>query len=349
MSREREKRDATRHTSGSVWKSARTDEKLGGAYVASVLKARQPTPPEGQGGGGAPRRRPAQQKASACAGIDHDDQAARAPMQPLLATKPVGEAAGGGTAGAHEAAGAMGAMGETRASFEWNPAASLIGGADDGEYEELLAPEGGAEGASAPPGGASATQMVAGRQDDADGGGVGVGSSLLDGNFDESESAASFAEALRAWRGEAPPPQPAATRPSRFRAVMEAKEQRPQPAAAAAQPTLADKVLALRLELGLAPNTSMADAVREANAAVGLAPQGSLTDQVGRLLRETGIEVEPGAAGGAAAPAETPATDPEPAGSMRPDSASRAVVTQTPQASSFYERFLEQKRKDGVA
>ena len=69
--------------------------------------------------------------------------------------------------------------------FEWNPAAALPGDGD--EYEELLGPEGG---------------------DDLGGGGG--GGSLLDGAYDEGESAASFQDAVAAWRAGNAAPAPAA-------------------------------------------------------------------------------------------------------------------------------------------
>ena len=71
------------------------------------------------------------------------------------------------------------------AMFEWNPAAALPGDGD--EYEELLGPEGG---------------------DDLGGGGG--GGSLLDGAYDEGESAASFQDAVAAWRAGNAAPAPAA-------------------------------------------------------------------------------------------------------------------------------------------
>ena len=107
---------------------------------------------------------------------------------------------------------------------------------------------------------------------------------------------------------------------------------------------------ALKTELGLPADAPLVDAVREANAAVGLGAHGSLAEQVGRLLRETGIKVVAGAAGGAA-PTPTPPRSPRPgSGSPRPPSRSAgSMTTQTQPATSFYERFLEQKRRDGVA
>ena len=110
------------------------------------------------------------------------------------------------------------------------------------------------------------------------------GGSLLVGAFDEDESAASFQEALRAFRGENKAARNAgasaaastggvpAQRASRFSV--------PQPAAAPVEPTLADKVAALKGELGLASDLSMVEAVAAANSAVGLDTIGSLADQV---------------------------------------------------------------------
>ena len=186
------------------------------------------------------------------------------------------------------------------------------------------------------------------------------GGSLLVGAFDEDESAASFQEALRAFRGENKAARNAgasaaastggvpAQRASRFSV--------PQPAAPL-EPTLADKVAALKGELGLASDLSMVEAVAAANSAVGLDTIGSLADQVGRLLRETGIQVSRSAAPPPAAPtASSPGggtasagTSTAEAGGGRPSSSQGVMTTQTQPTSSFYERFLEQKRKDGVA
>ena len=111
---------------------------------------------------------------------------------------------------------------------------------------------------------------------------------------------------------------------------------------------------ALKGELGLASDLSMVEAVAAANSAVGLDTIGSLADQVGRLLRETGIQVSRSAPaaptasspGGGKASAGTSTAE---AGGGRPSSGQGVMTTQTQPTSSFYERFLEQKRKDGVA
>ena len=194
----------------------------------------------------------------------------------------------------------------------------------------------------------------------------GGGGALLEGNFDEDESAASFQEALRAFRGEAPAPAPA--RKSRFQLA--------QPAAspAASEPTLADKVHALKTELGLPMEMSMVDVVSQANSVVGLQPIGTLADQLGRLLRECGVKARRGQAGGGAdgggggssggggagsGPASPSAggkasfgtsTAVDVGDGSRPGSARSSSVggTQTAAPKSNYERFLEQKRKDGV-
>ena len=77
---------------------------------------------------------------------------------------------------------------------------------------------------------------------------------------------------------------------------------------------------------------------------------------MGRLLRQTGVKATPGCAPVAkaalAAPAEsgTGCGSPLGAGSSsgsRPGTASGAA-TQTQQGKSFYERYLEQQRKDGI-
>ena len=135
----------------------------------------------------------------------------------------------------------------------------------------------------------------------------------------------------------------------------------PVPAASSFQAWMAgDGDLRAALEeLGLPAEASMVDAVTAANRIVGFDSIGSLTDQVGRLLRETGIQPVRGAAGGATSAGtateagELPADVSDGASSRpssaRPPSSRGAITTQTAPQKSFYERFLEQKRKDGVA
>jgi hypothetical protein len=182
--------------------------------------------------------------------------------------------------------------------------------------------------------------------------GGGGGGSLLQGTFDEDESAASFQEALRAFRGEKPVVPVAAQRPSRFAMP------KPAAGAAAGQPTLADKVLAIKAELGLPVELPMVEAVRAANGIVGLDSIGSLSDQLGRLLRETGIRPIPGAAaaqsggsgGGEASGGGCNASHDEAVGGgARPPSRGGATQTQTQPSKSFYERLMEQKARDGVS
>ena len=126
------------------------------------------------------------------------------------------------------------------------------------------------------------------------------------------------------------------------------------------------QVHALKSELGLPMDSSMAEAVAAANRVVGLDSIGTLSDQVGRLLRETGVKPARGAAPVAAAAtangspgratAVSAGTETEPAAAAAAGSRSRPVSrgggagagTQTQPAKSFYERFLEQKRKDGL-
>jgi len=174
---------------------------------------------------------------------------------------------------------------------------------------------------------------------------------LLDGSFNEDDSAASFAEALNAWRSGDGAANAnaggAAARPSRFTV-------RGAAAPTSTEPTLADKVHALKSELGLPMDASLVEAVRAANAAVGLDNIGTLADQVGRLLRQTGVKPTPGCAPvakTAAAAAESGTacgSRPGSSGSSsRPGTASGAG-TQTQQGKTFYERYLEQQRKDGV-
>ena len=66
--------------------------------------------------------------------------------------------------------------------------------------------------------------------------------------------------------------------------------------AVASEPTLKDKVSALKLQLGLRTDALLIDAVREANEEVGLEAVGPISEQVDRLLSATGIEVHPGGA-----------------------------------------------------
>ena len=373
MAAEKQKRDAARgvNPTGSVWRSARTDQPTNRAYVEKVLKSKEPA------------RKPAVPK----------DAASAPKVQPLLTGSVAPAVATNVDAPA--------AFAKTRASFEWNPASSFANLDAGNDYEDLLGPEeppppqegGGAllqgtydeaenaaafaeavkawrTGGDADPATVAASRPVpevggallgAGRIDVADAGsmqtsgpstGANVaggcaassGGSLLDGPaFDEAESSASFAEALNAWRrGGSTGAGAEASRPSRFRA-----------AAATSEPTLADKVHALRRELGLPEQSTLVEAVSTANSIVGLQSIGSLSDQVGRLLRETGIRP----VAGAATPVVPAATDShssartpqsQPSSAARPQSRSGGVQTQTAPRKNYYELLQEQKRKDGV-
>ena len=105
----------------------------------------------------------------------------------------------------------------------------------------------------------------------------------------------------------------------------------------------------------------MVEAVAAANGAVGLDAHGSLTDQVGRILRETGIVATRGSApapkGGVASGSSSPVAAKASAGTAtatngdaesRPGSSQGVMTTQTAPPKTFYERFLEQKKKDGL-
>jgi hypothetical protein len=153
MQSEREKRDSARgrNPTGAVWRSARTDVPVNSSsYVDKVLKSKDVA---------------AQQAGQ--------DAAAAKPTQPLLraGSLPVAPPSGGPAP-----------FGKTRASFDWNPSASLVdlGGDLGGDYEDLLGPEGGSNTHEPPP---------------ASGGGA-----LLEGEFDEAANSAAFADAVREWR-----------------------------------------------------------------------------------------------------------------------------------------------------
>lgn len=317
MSAEREKRDASRqrNPTGSVWRSARSDAPVNSAsYVQQVLKSgRKPGAPEAQ----QPMRRVAGQPPGA-GGLDGGD-AARA-IQPLLtgaataAAPPPGPTENGAFAktkasfewnptasfidlggGGNDYEDLLGPEGG-ESHLPPPPAPSGSGGSLlHGTYDEAANAEsfadavrswrtGGGETASSstaaacssgsPCGGSSASGGVqSGRVQTA-----GQGGSLLDGAFNEDDSAASFAEALNAWRSGDGAANAnaggAAARPSRFTV-------RGAAAPTSTEPTLADKVHALKSELGLPMDASLVEAVRAANAAVGLDNIGTLADQVG--------------------------------------------------------------------
>jgi len=386
MSKEKARRDASRqrNPSGAIWGSARTDVPTDSRYVKEVLRqpnmaaTRQlaPTPPHAGGPGAAPPRRRQTPPQKADGGTSMSEDMASRPI-----IEPGGLLAGAGAGGAFSqqqqkqqqqqqpaAAAAIAAAksfdgfggglgGGTRSCFEFNlsTSQSFLSG-DDHDYEDLLGP---VDPDPSPAQPQPHTQRRQQQQQQAPSGGG--GGSLLDGNFDEDESASSFQDALRAFRGEPPAP---AKRSSRF-----VVQQQPPPAAAAsasAEPTMADKVHALKEELGLPMDMSMVDAIRQANGVVGLQSIGTLAEQLGRLLRECGVKAKRGQAGGAdgadgggsasASPGAKASSgtsttvdvgDPVSArgSGSRPSSAGG---TQTAPPKSFYERFLEQKKKDGV-
>ena len=334
-------------------RSARTDEPLNGKYVQHVLTQPQQ---KAKPAASATRQSCSVGTVGGTEGVDPAaSDAARASHSLLpFAAHANGRPAQGASQGAGECAddGAPQPFGATRkGAFEWNPMASLADNMPEADYEDLLGPVD-----VEPPPRPSAGDGGGGGGSSGGGGG---GGSLLHGTFDEDESAASFAEALRAFRGAGKSDAPQAggasvpaARPSRFgaKSVVAAKP---------TEPTLADRVHAIKVELGIAAETPMGEAIAIANSAVGLGPHGSLSDQVGRLLRETGIQPTAGAAPAvsaapyrASAGTATEGGDGGNAGAgasprLRPASAGMHTQTQPPK--SFYERLLEQKRKDGLA
>ena len=113
-----------------------------------------------------------------------------------------------------------GLAGGTRSCFEFNVSASQsFLDADDNDYEDLLGP---VDPDPAPP-----PQQQAPPARSYGGGGA----SLLDGNFDEDESAASFQEALRAFVARRLHPRP---RPSALQSQRAARHLRRSPSRAAA-------------------------------------------------------------------------------------------------------------------
>lgn len=221
----------------------------------------------------------------------------------------------------------------------------------------------GAVGGSGGFGAARAVKVSSGANTGSSGTGTCSGGGLLEGDeFDEEASSASFAEALNAWRsggGSMASVAAAPTRASRFGAAAPpaapaSSERRGEHLHASSEPTLADKVHALKVELSLPMVLSMSEAVAIANEAVGLSSIGTLADQVGRLLRETGIKPVRGCAPGGAPPPPSGSMSPgtQSSGSRptsaRPPSRSGGVQTQTRPPKSFFEMLQDQKRKDGV-
>ena len=353
MSAERERRESARqrNPTGSVWRSARTDVRLDSTYTKQVLSGEKAPSPRTSSelGAGADAARPVQSLLSMRNNVAQPPSNGEAPFA------------------------------KTRANFEWNPIASFadIDGKDN-DYEDLLGPEGSAVDTLPPSSsaqisegsfneeesaasfaealnawragganGATSTGSACGNQNAGARGGEGGGGGLLHGTFDEDESAASFAEALNSWRRGDSAMAAAPSRPSRFGAA-------PTAPAAGVEPTLADKVHAIKCELGLPMECSLGEAIAAANRAVGLDSIGSLSDQVGRLLRESGIKAVRGSAPTAAMAGADGSTSPtaSPAAGQsesRPMSRNGAMATQTAPSKTFYERYLEQKKRDGIA
>lgn len=358
MGKEREKRDAARkgNPSGAIWNSARSDLPINSsAYAEKVLeKGRQPTPPNGKPGGRRPMDAARETRPLLEAGELHSKPLASVAPGTFAQANLLGRQGGGLGASRFNGGDGHGELNATKPSFEWNPGAAQ---ASDHDFEDLLGPVDPEPAPLPKPKPKPAYEW--GHADAA-----ARGASLLHGSFDEDESAASFQDALRAFRGEAKaertsaaaasstaaPPQ----RPSRF-AVQPAGGQKPP------EPTLADKVHALKEELGLGAELSMVDAVKAANGAVGFDSIGSLTEQVGRLLRETGITPKRGSAPGAAAApsgkasfgtstvdvSESAARSPGGSAGSRPTSSHGAMTTQTQPTKSFYDRYQEQKKREG--
>ncbi|KAL1499039.1 hypothetical protein AB1Y20_013555 [Prymnesium parvum] len=212
----------------------------------------------------------------------------------------------------------------TKAAFDWAPCASVVTSEAEGELAPL-ADEWWVEPRQKP-----RFSCVDAAPSES---GAAPSGSLLDGNFDEDESSASFAAALAAWRGEAPPPAKAAPPPR-------------DAAPAANTPTLADKLVSLKLELGLAEGLTLMDAVAQANEVVGLGAHGTLAEQMDRILRETGIVPVVGCAR---------AHRPQSSSARRGSASSRAgcaatsgMETQTQPPTNYYQRLLEQQKRDGV-
>ena len=381
MGKERERRDAARgkNPSGSIWGSARTDVSTTTFAEKALEKGRKATPPVGGALAAARETRPLAERpllaapepppttkpsnlAALLAGHQQPPQAPASfaqanQQQHARALQADVSGAAGGLGGGN---GFDGASTKT-AAFEWNPGASQSGffGGGDNDYEDLLGPE---EPQPPPPPQPPRPQRfgVGGMSGGAtSSGGTSTGGALLVGTFDEDESAESFQEALRAFRGE--PAQPPKNRGwERSEKEKQQQQQRaprfqapPQQQQANEQPTLNDKVHAIKTELGLPLDASMVEAVTAANKVVGLDSIGSLNDQVGRVLRETGIKPVRGCAPGAAVlPSKGGGAvdvSAEGASPPRPGSSHGGTQTQTQPQTSFYERFLEQKKKDGIA
>mmetsp|Transcript_26352 Transcript_26352/g.43773 ORF Transcript_26352/g.43773 Transcript_26352/m.43773 type:complete len:317 (-) Transcript_26352:337-1287(-) len=192
--------------------------------------------------------------------------------------------------------------------YEWNPGAAVDQGGN--EFADLLGPEPDSCACRSTKKGFGSTTM---------GMSTGTGGSLLEGEYDEAASAGSFQDALMAWRnGGATTASAAATPVARTCTAKSAQ-----------RPSLMDCVVALSKELGLDSGLTLAEAVASANKCVGIEPQGSLTEQVDRLIDTTGVKV------------------PLPVDSRAQTPSGPPQATQT-SSMNYYERLMEQKRKDGV-
>lgn len=327
MSAERGRRDLARKSNptGSAWKSSRTDVPISSQrYVEQVLAkpSRQAPPPQPLLGsatapsaqqfavgnpllGGQPAAVPfAQTRTSFCGTIVQEENAA--------------VDGGVGTETAQPEA----------AAYAWNPLAA-VAGSDDSAFEDLIGPdlvplEAPVEAERSPEGRPRQNRFKiqnGGQHAQAVSPTAASSSSLLEGDYDESQSAASFQQALRQWRGESGPgesePQP----------VPAARSSAP-PAGA---PSLTACVEALSAALEIPPRLPLMEAVARANECVGLEPHGSLSDQVQKLLQTTGVKVAP-----PARRAQSRASTPR-----------GPMATQTAKP-NYYQLLMDQKRRDGV-
>lgn len=331
-----------RNPTGTTWESARTDRSVNTqAYAAQVLAAKpvqrqSSAPPRGAGksappeplldplltlaeptvlkppangavAAAAPRKQrfgadkyapPAVDAEAAMDALVHRIASSAPPVgtaDPLVDPRMGNPADGGG-----------GSFGTRKDLYAWNPASALAG-EDDTEYEDLLGPE------HPPPG------VAAG----------GGGGSLLDGAYDETDAAASFAAAVMAWRSGGSAARSAAAGPSAGPALtVEAVPQR----GGASAPTLAQSVAALVAELGIEDGLPLVESVHRANTVVGLHGAGTLSEQVQALIATTGVLV--GAAAGEAGASA--------AGARAPQS----FATQT--KPNYLALLNEQKRRDGL-
>lgn len=395
MEAERLKRDSARgrNPTGAVWRSARTDAPVNSSYVDKVLKSRDSArrQPAVEDAAAAKPVQPLLKPATLPVAPPSNGPAPFGKTRASFDWNPSASFAFGDGGGDYEDL-----LGPEGSSSVHEPPPAFGGGSLlDGEFDEAANAASFAEAVAEWRGGDAATKAGAtlrrldeqggglsqsglligagriGAQGGAGGGGfggsarvsggcntgssgTGSGGALLEGDaFDEDASSASFAEALNAWRGGGnAAPATGAGRASRFGAA-------PAAPVASSEPTLADKVHALKSELGIPMELSLSEAVTAANGTVGLGCHGTLNDQVGRLLRETGVRPVRGAAAAAGGSAgASPGTQSGPGspgscsasrpGSARPPSRSGGMQTQTKPPKSFFEMLQEQKRKDGV-